>query len=380
MNAMLKGKVLVVDDDPVVQVALSAVLEDDYEVLVAEDGASCLMQIDASAPDLILLDIEMPGLNGYKTCEKIRERSATPIIFVSSRDTLEERLHAFQVGGSDFIQKPFEGEILLMKVRRMLALSGRAEKLAVEKDAMQKMALDLLAVNGDGNLLLNFMRDNLGCLHFEDLVNSVLQLIQGLGLDCQVQLRHDNGVITQAVGQPPSALEESILAKGMEQAGIFFFKQRLLINCPNISLLVPNMPADPDAYFRLKNNLKTLTEAAQTIIQTVTVRREATITTEQLQVAALDAHEATASLQADYHQQQADTQILLHGLIDKLESSYFSLGLTEAQEERISLLLREETDAVMQLFQRGGEVLDSKFVHILNALVPAKKDQGDIWL
>jgi CheY-like chemotaxis protein len=375
-----KTKVLIVDDDPVVQAGLSAVLEDDFEVSVAEDGASCLMQFDEAAPALIFLDIDMPGINGYKTCLKIRERSSTPIIFVSARDTLEERLHAFEVGGNDFIQKPFEGEILLAKAQRILALSGRAEMLAVEKAAMQKMALDLLAVNGDGNMLLNFMRDNLGCLHFEDLANSMLKLIEGYGLDCQIQLRHAEGEITLASGPAPTALEESILAKGMDQPGVFVFKQRLLINCPNISVLIPNMPADQDAFYRLKSNLITLTEATETIIQTVTVRRDATITTEQLQVTALDAHEATCGLQNDYHKQQADTQLLLHGLIDKLERSYFSLGLTEGQEERISSLLREETEAVMELFQHGGEALDWKFAQILEALVPPKKDQGDIWL
>ena len=375
-----KAKILIVDDDPVVQTGLSIVLEDDFDVSIAEDGASCLMQLAEMTPALIFLDIEMPGISGYETCRKIREHSATPIIFVSSRDTLEERLHAFEVGGNDFIQKPFEGEILLAKARRILALASRAEILAVEKAAMQKMALDLLAVNGDGNMLLNFMRDNLGCLHFEDLANSVLQHIQGYGQDCQIQLRHAEGVITLVSGPAPSALEESILAKGMEQPGIFVFKQRLLINCPNISVLIPNLPTDPDAFYRLKSNLITLTEATETIIQTVTVRRDATITTEQLQVAALDAHEATCGLQSDYHKQQADTQLLLHGLIDKLESSYFSLGLTEAQEERISNLLRAEAEAVMELFQHGGEALDWKFAQILEALVPPKKDQGDIWL
>lgn len=380
MKPLHKNKVLVVDDDPVIQIGLSAVLEDDYEVLIAEDGASCLMQMEAETPDLILLDIDMPGLSGYDTCQKIRQRSTTPIIFVSSRDTLDERLHAFEVGGNDFIQKPFEAEILLVKVQRMLALSRHAEMLAVEKDAMQKMALDLLAVHGDGNMLLDFMRDNLGCLHYEDLAHSVLALIQGYGLDCQIQLRHEHGVISEAVGQEPSALEASILAKGMEQPGVFVFKQRLLVNCPNISLLVPNMPADQEAFFRLKSNLITLIEAAQTIIQTVKVRREASASTEQLQVVALDAHEAIASLQNDYHQQQADTQIVLHDLIAKLEGSYFSLGLTEAQEERISLLLREETEAVMDLFQRGGAALDGKFIQILDVLVPRKKTQDDIWL
>lgn len=380
MQVNNKKKVMIVDDNPVTRAAIEELLEDQFEVIFAESGSDCLMQLMMSVPDLILLDIEMPGLDGYETCRKLRETYSMPIVFLSAHGTLEERLKAFEVGGDDFVVKPFDGEILLYKIQRILAPYERVADLDVQQKTMQTMATDLLAISVEGKDLLNFVIENLNCQHYEDLADSVVRLVRRYGVDCLVELRHTDGDYQRSTRDSISSLESSLLGNRPEQIGLFAFKRRLLINRENVSLLVPNMPEDIDITERLKSNLMTLAASLESLVHTISMRRDSALTTENLQVAALNAHEATRSLQNDYHQQQADTQILLHNLIEKMEKSYFSLGLTEAQEVRISNLLRNESNQILDLFRHGAQALDIKFSAIMDSLAPPKKDAGDVWL
>lgn len=119
-------KILVVDDSSMIRRIIKSELEEGgYNVIEAVDGIEALIQITKSSPpDLITLDIEMPKLNGFDTCQKAREKhyahfftnykdSRVPIIFVTSKDTIEDRKKGFLLGAADFIVKPFEkGEIL----------------------------------------------------------------------------------------------------------------------------------------------------------------------------------------------------------------------------------------------------------------------------
>ena len=375
-----KSTIMIVDDNPVVRLSIESIFEDDYNILCAEDGADCLMHVQDTAPDLVFLDIEMPGLDGYQTCKKIRAFSDVPIIFVSSRDSLDERVAAFNAGGDDFVSKPFDGEILALKAAKILASQKRISQISVEKQAMQSMAMDLLNITSEGRLIIDFMSAGLECQHHEDLADSFVKTVNAYGINSIVQIRHANGVVNRSIGITASPLEDSLMGDRPEQQGVFAFKHRLMINKQNVSVLIPNMPAQADLAERIKNNVLLLVEATENLVNTINVRRDATITTENLQVAALSAYGITTELQSDYHQQQADTRLLLHGLIDKMEKSYFSLGLTEGQENRISELLRRESESILELFQKGTEGFDAKFAEIMAALSPQKENSGDVWL
>ncbi len=265
---------------------------------------------------------------------------------------------------------------------RVLAPHLKVEALSVEKDAMQSMALDLLRITNEDRNLMGYVLGNLDCQHHENLADSFIMAVAKNGLDCQLEIRHADGVaVTQrATHGIISPLEASLFSNRPEQSGVFVFKRRLLINRHDVSVLITNFPENSDTAERLKANLVILVEATEHLINTVSMRRTATLTTESLQVAALNAHETTRNLQENYHQQQADTQILLYGLIEKVEKSYFSMGLTEGQEARISHILRHEAEEVLDLFRHGAEKLDLKFSEIMSVLSPPKKDTGDVWL
>ena len=117
--------------------------EQGYRVRPVPDGRLALAAAQAKPPDLILLDIRMPDLNGYQVCERLKAESRTkdiPIIFISALDAVQDKVKAFTVGGVDYITKPFHIEEVLARVETHLALRKLQEQLEM---ANQKMAQEL---------------------------------------------------------------------------------------------------------------------------------------------------------------------------------------------------------------------------------------------
>ena len=115
-----KKLVLIVDDNPENRKALGSLLVNNgYEVGASSDGQKALDFVEKVKPDLILLDIMMPGMNGYEVCEKLKEDVSTkhiPVIFLTAKTDSEDIVKGFKVGGVDYVAKPFNSEELLARV------------------------------------------------------------------------------------------------------------------------------------------------------------------------------------------------------------------------------------------------------------------------
>jgi len=121
-----KKLVLIVDDTPTNVAVVSGVLKDSYRTKVATNGEKALAIANgAEKPDLILLDVMMPGMDGYEVCRRLKDIPATrdiPIIFLTAKTEEVDEEKGFDVGAVDYIHKPFSGPIVLARVRTQLAL------------------------------------------------------------------------------------------------------------------------------------------------------------------------------------------------------------------------------------------------------------------
>lgn len=149
---MNTGKVLVVDDTPAnLSLLLDTLAQAGHEVLVAESGRSALSTLDHNPPDIILLDVVMPGMNGYETCTQIKARprdARIPIIFMTARDEPEEKVRAFNAGAVDYITKPIYPPEVLARVAAHLAIRRLQQELEQEL-AMRMEAENLLGQSLD---------------------------------------------------------------------------------------------------------------------------------------------------------------------------------------------------------------------------------------
>lgn len=114
-------KILIVDDDPDIRNVLNLLLRQDYETAEAADGQEAMQyMLENPETDLVILDVMMPGMDGIQTCEKIREHSNVPVLFLTAKSAEQDRLAAYRSGGDDFLSKPFSQPELLAKVSSLL--------------------------------------------------------------------------------------------------------------------------------------------------------------------------------------------------------------------------------------------------------------------
>jgi two-component system KDP operon response regulator KdpE len=121
---MSAGKILVVDDEPQIRRVMRVILSgENYEVLEARSGDAALLRFRESLPDLVLLDLNMPGMSGLETCRAIRESSDVPIVVLTVRHEEEEKVEALDAGADDYVTKPFGKQELLARIRAALRRS-----------------------------------------------------------------------------------------------------------------------------------------------------------------------------------------------------------------------------------------------------------------
>jgi len=127
------SKILIVDDTPAnLRVLRQALEPEGYSILIATNGESALKIAQSAAPDLILLDIQMPGIDGYETCRRLKDNEDTrsiPIVFVTAQSETHAVVEGFKVGGVDYILKPFQNEEVLARARTHLKVSRLAQEV-----------------------------------------------------------------------------------------------------------------------------------------------------------------------------------------------------------------------------------------------------------
>jgi DNA-binding response OmpR family regulator len=134
-------KVLVADDDPDLRELIAFTLgQAGYLVIKASDGSAAVRLFTEESPDLVVLDINMPGLSGFQVCEAIRTRSRVPVMMLTVRGEEEDLVRALGLGADDYLTKPFSPRTLLARIRALLRRAGMESTAPV---AAGRVALDL---------------------------------------------------------------------------------------------------------------------------------------------------------------------------------------------------------------------------------------------
>jgi len=144
-----RGDILVVEDTPASLQLLSKLLTDaGYRVREAPNGELALWSAQAQAPELVLLDIRMPGIDGYEVCRRLKKMPGldeVPVIFLSAHSDTDDKLRGFQAGGVDFISKPFQFEEVNARVMAHLKIRRLQQQLAAHNDQLQRESRERLA-------------------------------------------------------------------------------------------------------------------------------------------------------------------------------------------------------------------------------------------
>ncbi|HBV83230.1 MAG: response regulator transcription factor [Lachnospiraceae bacterium] len=133
-----KQKILIVDDDENIAELISLYLTKEcFETRIVYDGESALQEMNSFSPDLILLDLMLPGIDGYQVCREVRQKSQTPIIMLSAKGEVFDKVLGLELGADDYLEKPFDTKELIARVKAVLRRYKTAAPAEPASDAKQ---------------------------------------------------------------------------------------------------------------------------------------------------------------------------------------------------------------------------------------------------
>ncbi|WP_019155638.1 response regulator transcription factor [Robertmurraya massiliosenegalensis] len=151
---MSRDRVLIVDDDPDIRNILELYLENEgFEIVTVTEGSEAINSIDGFKPDLIILDIMMPGLDGYETCQGIREKTDAPILFLSAKEDDLDKILGLRIGGDDYITKPFSPSVLVARIKAHLRRTRISRNKKVIKEERSVIEFPGLMIDLDSCLV-----------------------------------------------------------------------------------------------------------------------------------------------------------------------------------------------------------------------------------
>ncbi len=149
------SKILIADDEQSIREILRIYLENEgYEVVEAEDGADALRKIEFEKPDLVLLDIMMPILDGIEVCRQVRKHHTIPIIMATAKDEDDDRILGLEMGADDYVTKPFNNRELMARVKAVLRRTGAKEEAPAKPKA--RIEFEGLIIDVDSYTVTSF--------------------------------------------------------------------------------------------------------------------------------------------------------------------------------------------------------------------------------
>ena len=142
--AMAGVKIMVVDDDSNICELLRLYLEKEgFEAVIASNGQKALDMFDAEKPDLMLLDVMMPQLDGWQVCREIRKKSSCPIIMLTAKGEVFDKVLGLELGADDYVVKPFEAKEVVARIRAVLRRTGKTDDNQVKEVKWDKLSINL---------------------------------------------------------------------------------------------------------------------------------------------------------------------------------------------------------------------------------------------
>jgi CheY-like chemotaxis protein len=337
---------MVVDDDEMVRALLVGALEDIYDVVAVASGYACISACVEQRPDLVLLDVEMPDLDGYETCRRIKaaEGPTPPVVFISSHDHIQDRLKGYDAGGEDYILKPVEPAELATKVALRLKAAEDQAQLKQMVDYASSTAMTAMSSMGEMGVLLQALQRFNDCSSLEALAEAVLKALVDYSLTGLVRLRTPQGMVILSTHGAASPIELSIIEQVAAMGRVVEYRSRMSVSYEHVALLVSNTPQDnDDRRGRLRDHLAVLAEGAE--VRALAIHRDHVI-----ERAVRNGSHTLARIDETQREVRIATSLALQDMSDQLERAYVSVALSDSQERHMAGIVERGIENVRRSF------------------------------
>ncbi len=359
-----------VDDDESTRALLLEALKE-YHCLALDSGAASLAAAAENPPDLVLLDVQMSGMDGLQTCRKLRESPELhdiPVMFLSGNDTLEERLDGYAAGGDDYLAKPLEPEELRAKVRAALKRKERLDRARQDAHAATLSVSEIMATMGEMSTVVSFFQNTFTVRSYEVLARRIIQAHETLGLDVLMEFLVDDERLHFSTTGEESPLEASVFEYVRSKGRLVDCGQRAAVNFPQITIIVRNMPQDNLEFRgRIRDHIALIAEGADAKIRAL--QSDLLIKQQRGELFKIisELESTVAEVQSDYNDQQQLSEIIFAAAVSQLEDSFLALGLTEQQEDYQRAIIDMAEEKNRNLYAAGLS-LEGRFSAILDTI------------
>ncbi len=356
-------KVFAVDDDPLILSVIREIVEPDYALETFDSAEACMARLGDEKPGMFLLDVGLPGMDGYAFCRQIKDDAALrqiPVTFVSGHDTIDAKLKGYDAGGEDFIVKPFVPEEVLQKIKVAQQIVQSKQSIQEQADASEYLATLALASMDEAGIVLQFMSKLIGWNSEQEIAEGLLELMQRYKLDGVVQARIAQRSLTLSKDGANLPLETSVInhVRGMDR--IFEFRSRSVHNFERVTLMVNNMPlADPDFCGRIRDNLSVAAQGADSRLQAIETEEANRKNQEGILDALQSVRETISAMQQAHLQDRAASTTLMVELDQDLANSFVHLGMTDNQERQMENLVGNFMKRLVELLDRGEDTQEA---------------------
>lgn len=351
-----KKRILIIDDDDFMAILLDGIIGETYLIEHCCDGEAGINATLATPPNLILMDVEMPVMDGYEACRRIRQTpliSGIPIIFLSSHIATADRLAGYEAGGDDYLTKPFDPDELSSKIEVILRNQERNLQLA-HPVATRTTA----AWQDDHAALSNALLELVGCMDFGAIANCLFNAAEALGVELSLQLRDASGQLSRNREGVCSPLEESVLSN-LATTGdpVVTLGSRLALNGNQVTIIAKGMPRDnAERYGAIQTSLQSLVNAVGIHLQSLEMVGQAMSRGDKLLRILRSNTEMLRNIEVIYREQRLASGKILAELVEEIEGSFIHLGLTDNQEHFLSSTLRNAIDRAQALYDEDTRV------------------------
>lgn len=352
-------KVFVVDDDPFVLDAVCNILKPEYPVETFVSTESCQSRLSEINPGMFLLDIRLPGKDGYTFCRQIKDDQRLrdiPVTFISSHDNIDARLRGYDAGGEDFIVKPFQPEEVRRKVKVAKQIVQSKSQLKEQVADAELLSSMVMANMDEYAILLQYLRQLISWKSEHEIAAGMLDLLHRYKLEGVAQTRINGRSLTLSPAGANLPLETSVLEHIKSLGRIFDFRNRSVHNFDRVTLMISNMPLqDTEFCGRLRDHLSIACESTEARLRALETE-EAERHSQAGIGKALDnlGIMATTIRQKHLRDRTASDELLLK-LEQDLAKCFVNLGMTDEQELFLDSLVRSFVQDLIELFDRGEE-------------------------
>jgi CheY-like chemotaxis protein len=362
----IKVDVLVIDDDKFIQKLITKTLNTEImEVRTADDGESGIEEAIRKRPDIILLDVEMPGINGYEVCDRLRNIEFTievPIIFLSSHSSLRERMQGYEVGADDYLVKPFEKDNLVARINVLVKYHIERKELREQYQLAHKNAMTAMTGSSELANAMRFLEKSLSFHSINELAQGLFECTDQLSLECCAMIfKNENTPMWYSSESTAiSPLEKELIEMCDKEARFLDFGNRTIINYPCISLLVKNMPLDDlERYGRIKDLLPIILSAVNSKTNTVRTEEALAKQSDNLLTSFKLIHNSLFYLGTTIVKNRKQSTVIMNQLVQGLNIDFLGMGLEEDQEEFLLTRIDSAIDKALDKMDAGKEIREA---------------------